>query len=414
MMELINSLNNKLKDTTRFRVCLLLCSILLIIIREPALLIHPRLWAEEGCIFYQFALHHSLYDIFTTAHVGYLTLFNSIVSTLQAKVFSVENAATVSTYMGFLVELIPVYIIIFTTHKFWDSPLKKITCAFAVIVLSAPELWLNTTNSHFVFGLITFLIMITSAIELSLMQKYFFRLLLFIGSLTGPASIFFTPMFLLKAYREKSKEKYIQAGIISICAIIQALAILYAIFFNNTYHRLSEHNYAKTFTHFFTDNFSMIPHASVSYLHGITFYIGFLFGVLMAIFYVYLLIKNRRDSDYLISLISLLVVGTFSTLGSLHMAGSPRYAYIPGCIFIILIISEAFKMRNYLGKIRYVAPIIVILVLAANTIYYQHGMRNVYAESYPKWAIEVAKWRADSTYAPMVHPGLDAGQCVRF
>jgi len=411
-MEVIDKINYKLKDTFRFRVVLFLCSILLISVREPALLLHPRLWAEEGCIFYQYALHQSIYTIFTTVHVGYLTLFNSIVSSLQAKVFPIENAAIVSTYMGFLVQLIPVYIIIFTSPKFWDTPLKKIICSFIIIVVLAPELSLNTTNSHFIFGLVTFLIMINNTTALSRLQKYFFRLLLLIGGLTGPASILFIPTFLVKAYYQKNKEKYIQAAILSICGLIQAFIILYAILYNNTYHRLAEHNYARTISHFFTDNFSMIPHASVSYLHGITFYAGFLFGVLMFVYYVYLLIANKKDSDYVLSLISLFIVGTCSTLGSLHMAGSPRYAYIPSCIFLIVITSEFLKRISLVNKTHYIAGLVLFICLSANTVYYHYGMRNVYADSYPKWKDEVAKWRADNTYKPRVHPGLDAGQCV--
>ncbi|MEO8759304.1 MAG: hypothetical protein ABI388_00190, partial [Bacteroidia bacterium] len=85
-MKLITSINTSLKDTFLFRITLILGSILLISIREPALLLNPRFWGEEGSIFYQFALHHSVLEILTTAHVGYLTFFNSIVSSLQAKV----------------------------------------------------------------------------------------------------------------------------------------------------------------------------------------------------------------------------------------------------------------------------------------------------------------------------------------
>jgi len=64
-MDLIKTINTKLKDCMRFRIVLILGGILLIIAREPALLLHPRLWAEEGSIFYQFALHHSIFEIFT-------------------------------------------------------------------------------------------------------------------------------------------------------------------------------------------------------------------------------------------------------------------------------------------------------------------------------------------------------------
>ncbi len=411
-MKFINYINNTLKDNRNFRISLLFVCIVLIGFREPALLLHPRLWAEEGCVFYQFALHHSVYKIFTTAHVGYLTLFNSLVSAMQAKVFSVENAAVVSTYIGFFIQLIPIYIILFSKNKFWDNPLKKMLCVLMITIVMAPELMLNTTNSHFIFGLITFLIMIVSTNKISKIKKYFFRTLLFIGALTGPASMLIAPVFLLKAYHQKSKEKYIQALIIIICAISQLTVILYAIFYNNTYNRLSTHNYKHTLYAFFVDNFSTLPHTSTSYLHIILFFLGICFGVFMAVLYVFIFIKNRPDTNYLIALISILIVGTFSTLGSLNMEGSPRYGYIPTCIFIILLINESFKLNRY--KIKYITSFALLICLLTNTAYYRYGMRNVYKADYPKWVDEVAKWRIDSTYSPRVHPGSDAGQCVKL
>ncbi|HKC67427.1 MAG TPA: hypothetical protein VKG26_04305 [Bacteroidia bacterium] len=406
---------SKVKDNFTFRLICVLCCAILIIFRQPDLIKHPRLWGEEGCVFYQFALHHSVYEIYTTAHVGYLTLFNSIVSFVQAKLFSVEHAAVISTYFGFLIQLIPVYIICFTNNKFWSTPLKKMLYVLAIIVVAAPELWLNTTNSHFIFGLITFLIMVISVNELSKFQQYFFRALLFIGGLTGPASVLFTPAFIFKAYREKNKEKYIQAGILSICAVIQTGVIVYSILYNNTYNRLSNHDYKRTVYSFFVDNFSILPHTSTSYLHLTVFYLGLTFGIMMAVLFMYLLIKTRDNTDYFVSLISLLIVGVFSTLGSLNMAGSPRYAYIPGCIFIIIIISEAFENEtNQNLKLKRVSILVLILCLAANIGYYRYGMRNVYAPNYPKWADEVAKWRNDKSYNPKIHPGTDAGQCVKL
>ncbi len=395
--------NIKLKDNLAFRLTILVGAALLIILREPQLFLYPRLWAEEGTIFYAFARHHSVWNIFTTAHVGYLTLFNSIVSSIQAKIFSVENVAVVSTYMGFLIQLMPVYIIAFTNNKFWDSPLKKIICSFIVIIVMATELWLNTTNSHFIMGLITFLIMVISAATLSKAQKYFFRILLIIGGLTGPASIFFTPTFLLKAYRERSREKYIQAGILLLCAIIQAGVILYAIFFNNTYKRLSVHDLKTTRYHFIIDNFSLLPHSRPFNYHVLSFDFITLFGIMIGIFYAYLLIRNIRNFDNLIPLISLGVVGVFSTLGSLDMAGGTRYAYIPTCILLIILTSEAFTFL--VSKAGFAALFIICFCLTSNSIVYrQIFIQWAYKTDYPKWKNEVFKWRADSTYKPVIHP----------
>jgi hypothetical protein len=406
-MKLVTTINNKLKDTMKFRITLILCSILLIAVREPVFILYPRLWAEEGCIFYQFALHHSLYEIFTTAHVGYLTLFNSIVSAIQAKEFAVENVAIVSTYIGFFVQLIPVYIISFTNNEFWSNPIKKIFCILIVIVVTAPEQWLNTTNSHFIFGLITFLILIISASEISKFQKYFFRILLIIGGLTGPASIFFTPTFLLKAYREKSKEKYIQAGILSVCAVIQAIVIVYSILFDNKYNRLSEHNHLRAVYHFVIDNFSMISQSSTSYFHPITRYLSVFFGALMVIVYTFIMFRNRKNDLYLIPLLSMIIVGLFSTLGSLHMAGGPRYAYVPTCILMMVLLSDLFNLKQ---RIQYIASLALIICLTLYIIDYRKSMVSVYNSTYPKWKDELKKHEVDSTYNPHIHPAMDQWQ----
>jgi hypothetical protein len=401
-MNLLYIINAKLKDNLHFRIILVFCSILLIVLREPALFLAPRLWAEEGFIFYSFALHHSVWGIFTTAHVGYLILFNSIVSSLQAKIFSVENAATVSTYFGFLVQLIPIYIIAFTTSKLWDNPVKKIFCVFIIIVM-APELWLNTTNSHFIFGLITFLIIVISGTALSRFQKYFFRVLLLIGGLTGPASIFFTPTFLLKAYREKSKEKYMQAGILTVCVFIQAFIIMYSIFFNNTYKRLAVHNLSTSRYHFIIDNFSLLPHSSHFSYQLFSFDVITLFGVLIGCLYIYLLFENRKKNEYLIPLLSFMVVAVFFTLGSLDMAGGARYGYIPTCILLIIIVSKAFQ--SGFNRIKYIVLPLFTICLLANAIWYRPVIHEwMYSSTAPKWKGEVANWRADSAYIPKTHP----------
>ena len=401
-MEIINAINTKLKDTMRFRMVLVLCGTLAIILREPEMFLYPRIWAEEATVFYTFARHHSVLAIFTTAHVGYLTLFNSIVSIIQAKLFSVENAAAVSTYMGFLVQLIPLYIIAFTTHKFWNNPIKKMICVLIVISVMAPELYINTTNSHFILGLITFLIMMISPNTLSRFQKYFFRTLLFLGGLTGPASIFFTPTFLFKAYREKNKEKYIQAGIITVCAIIQACVILYSIFYNNTYNRLSVTDFKTTRYRFIIDNFTLMPHSHL--FDGQLFSIDhiILIGLLMSGFYAYLFLKNYRNSEYLIALISFIIIAILSTLGSLHMGGGPRYAYIPTCILLIVLMSQFFEPKR-----NYIALFILVFCLSINVFHYTTNINNwAYKPSYPKWRTEVAKWRLDSTYNPKIHPAF--------
>jgi hypothetical protein len=245
--------------------------------------------------------------------------------------------------------------------------------------------------------------MIIYADTLSVTQKHALRFFLFMGGLTGPASIFFTPTFLLRAYKEKSREKYIQAGIITVCAIIQAIVIVYAIFYNNTYNRLAVYDFRVTRYRFIIDNFTFLLHKPLVCYQLFSIDSIILFGILIGCLYTYLLIKNRKRSEYLIPLLSFIIVAVLSTLGSLNMGGGTRYAYIPTCILMIVFVSAFFELQ--FKHMHYVVLSIFIFCLAADTFWYKPVINEwAYKPSYPKWKTEVAKWRADSTYKLKIHP----------
>jgi hypothetical protein len=376
---------------------LLLWCILLIACRETRLLTSPRLWAEEGKIFYSYALHHSVMDIFLTPQVGYLTLFNSIISFVQARIFPVELAPVVSTYAGFLVQLIPVLIILFTTHPFWNSPLKKMLLSTFIILVTPPELWLNTTNSHFIFGLTTFLILVIPAEQLSPVKKWLFRILLVLGNLTGPASMFLTPVFFIQAYYEKSREKYIQAGIQTIFALVQGSIVVYSLFFRNSYHRLQEYNLSVTVYNFFIDHFSL----NVIFQDSAIRHAG---GILMAVYFIYLFVKRRKNRTYVVFMLSFIISALFATAGSLQMEGSPRYGYITTCIFLMLLIADTWELFSNKQKLWFIPAIILGFVFVINVIDFRSRMEEVYSPEYPHWKDEMVKWHADPSYHPKIHP----------
>jgi hypothetical protein len=387
---------HKLENTAKFRLLFILWCILLIACRETDYLVHPRFWAEEGKIFFSFALHHSTWENFTTPLVGYLTFFNSIISSIQ-KIFSLESAPAISTYSGFLVQLIPIYIILFTTHPFWNTPLKKILISLTIILVTPPELWLNTTNSHFIFGLITFLILVVPAKQLSAKQKWFFRILLLLGNLTGPASMLFTPLFFIQAYFEKSREKYIQSIIQTIFALLQAGIVIYSLLYQNQYHRLEHCEFATTINNFFIDHFSLnVILLSIIDRRNT--------GILIALYFVYLFIKKIKQRDYLPFLIGFFLCSIFSTAGSLKMEGSPRYGYITTCILLILIITHAIELLGERKKAGFIISTLAVLALTLNAVYYKSRMEEIYTPEFPVWKQELSKWRADPTYKPKIHP----------
>jgi len=371
---------------------LLVSCILIIAFREIDLLSYPRFWAEEGQLFYPFALKHSVADIFSTPLVGYLTLFNSIISASQAKLMSIESAPLLSTYIGFLVQLIPVLIIIFTSHPFWNNAIRKAICSLIIVIIVPPEMFLNTTNSHFIFGLVTFLIMVVSSAQLSNLKKHAFRILLIIGGLTGPASMFLAPLFIFKAYQDKTKEKRIQTIILSVCSIIQASVIVHTLLYDNNYKRLQPFDFHLTLSAFFTDNFSLNMNRSS-------------FGMLMSVLFLYLFFKNRKSKEHLLFFLSFIIIAIFSTLGSLNMQGAPRYSYIPTCIFMLLMASEFFELKlNQISLQPILAFVFFVPCLIMSSVCFKYRMQYVYKSDLPKWKDEVMKYRLDTNYKPKIHP----------
>jgi hypothetical protein len=151
---------------------LFIFGIIWIILREPLLFVHTRFWAEEGIIFYSSAVLNTFWENITTVHVGYYTLFNVLITEF-AVLFPLESGPLITTLAGFLITVIPVYIIAFTQSVFWNSLFKRLFSILLVITFAPPEIWLNTTNIHCYFGLITFLILLVNTIIVLLLNYGF-------------------------------------------------------------------------------------------------------------------------------------------------------------------------------------------------------------------------------------------------
>lgn len=392
-----------IKDSLGFRLSLACWCILVIAFKEINLVLYPRLWAEEGAIFYTFAAHHSFWAILAKPHIGYYTLFNGIVSALQAKVFQPEAAAWVSTVAGFLVQFIPLLIVLFSNHSLWDNPFKKTMTSCIIIFIVPPELWLNTTNSHFVFGLITFLILITPVCSLSGLERWCFRVLLVLGTLSDPISVFLTPLFLVKWHIKRHREYGIQAGIQLLCSALQAWVILHSLLYDNSCARLQLRDWQLTVQGFFIDHFSL---NLVMLSPGVRL----ILGIIMAAYFAYICCHRRAGREHVYFFAGFIIIALVSTLGSLKMAGAPRYGYVTTCLLMIILFSEAHSHVDSRSCSRIVAMVIFALALTMNGIYYKSRMMECYSPAYPKWKEEVAKWRIDKNYHPVIHPVWDPGK----
>jgi hypothetical protein len=331
----------------------------------------------------------------TTPLVGYYTLFNVITSNLALAV-PLEYAPAVTTYLSLLIQIIPVAIIIYTDYVLWNTPTKKIILALIITTLTPLELWMNTTNSHILFGLIVFLIAISSTETQSFFQKWGYRAILTLGTLTGPASSFSTPIFWLRLYRERKKEIFIQTGIVTLCALTQVIIVVYSALYKNKYSRFSNFDFFQFLEYYMRDSFGLLLPFETETL--------ILLGIYFAIYFVYLFIINRKRTEYQYLGISFIIITILSILGSLSMKGSPRYSFIPTIILYLILIDEFSTQRLKLNVRQITVSLFLMISLTFSFSNYSKEILKFYSPFFPKWKQEAKLFKENPNYKPKVHP----------
>ena len=199
---------------------LLLLFSLLVALRDPWLLLHGRLWAEEGTVYLRNAWSSDLPATLFSAHLGYYALWPNFCSLLAAHVFPLQYAALVDTWCSFFIQVFAGYLILqceaFSTVRF-----KSL--ALLVLLLAAPnrQVWLNTVNSQFYLVVCAVIVFLSRTDRHQLLRNFTLAL----AGLTGPVTTFLTPFFLLRALFAKTRSAYLQAAVITAWACTQILVI---------------------------------------------------------------------------------------------------------------------------------------------------------------------------------------------
>jgi len=221
-----------------------------------------------------------------------------------------------------------------------------------------------------------------------------------LGTLTDPISLFLTPLFVMKWHADRRKENCVQAVIQLLCSTIQAGVILYSLLYDNSYARLQFHNWRVIVKGFFIDHFSL----NLVMFNPDCKYRWLIVGILMAAYFIYVCVIRRTSREHFYFLAGFIIVALISTLGSLQAQGGPRYGYVPTCILMIILFAEACSLVRVRNYSRIIAMVIFTFALTVNGIYYKFRMMESYSPAYPKWKEEVAKWRTNRDYKPIIHP----------
>ncbi|HZL99111.1 MAG TPA: hypothetical protein VFD43_02570, partial [Planctomycetota bacterium] len=202
-----------------------------ILLREPRLLLEPRLWGEDGSNYYRYAFQNGWLAALTYFPVngpGYYSFAQDAAAALAVALGPPERAAQIFLWISLLAQLTPALVVLFGRSYVWDTTWKRaLVCALIVFSPAAGiELWLNLVIAMNHFGLAALCLLVEDLrAPVSRTRAWLQRLLLVAGGLTGPWVVALTPLFVLKARSERSREARVQLGLLLAACLVQGAIV---------------------------------------------------------------------------------------------------------------------------------------------------------------------------------------------
>jgi hypothetical protein len=411
-----------------WRLGLLAALALLTAWRQPGLLASPRFWAEEGTLYFPYAYSHSFLQNLFHSELGYYTFYHSIITSL-ATLVPLEYAPTVTTWGAFLAQLGIGCLILWGDIPILDSRSKRMVVLLLVPMICYPRNWLNTLGVHFWLCILAFLLLIEAADREWSPRDLLRWLGLAVAGLTGVTTCFLTPVFILKAAASKSRRFIGHAAILSFCSLVQILVFLHTrltnpaslsarFVYNNPFSLLKKvliYQFAEPFLghmpfeHPFgtkvgkaiialfdllgiADSFSWELEAAATAA-----------GFCLLLFVAYLFCRTFNSPEYRYLIMAFLLVFVLSTVSSASFSAGPRYTFAPNAMLIVFAVSLLGDVRFPIARRALV--VLVFFSLVIHVVEFRHGMYNLaYNDQWPKWSVEVQRWRTVPGYRPRIWP----------
>jgi len=204
----------------------------LAICRAPGLLIEPRLFAEEASIYLAYSRHHSfLATLFLVptagGPAGYMMLATNLVMAL-GQALPLEYLPRLTSLAALGIQLLPTIAVLFGRSACWPSVQGRVGAAmvFALSPALAPETWLTTLHAPIYLALTATVILLAEEPKTN-KGRWAARVALVVGAASGAYTSLLLPAFLWRAWRDRSREVWLQLACVAVPALLQV--IFYAI-----------------------------------------------------------------------------------------------------------------------------------------------------------------------------------------
>jgi hypothetical protein len=195
-------------------------------IRAPLFFHEPRLWAEEGSVYLLSAMTSPWQQALLAPHLGYYALFANSASLIAWYVGGLLHAPAITTWLAFLVQLLPCSIILWGNSELWEhSPWQRLFALLTCLMLGYSEVWLNTINSQIFFALSTALILSLKTPDRPITRWGLGVGLIFMG-LSSPLPGFLTPLYWFRWFRQREPWRLGLALLLTITFVVQIITTL--------------------------------------------------------------------------------------------------------------------------------------------------------------------------------------------
>lgn len=374
-----------------------------------------RFWAEEGVVYFKNAWDEPWFISWfaVAADAGYVNLAAGIATWLGLHLGGLLRAPEITVTIALTIQCLPVYLIL--SHDFpWRR--SMVATLAAVILCAVPpvtgEVWLNTITSQFHLALCSALIFAAPAQRG--VKTYIDCLILVFAVLSGPATCFLMPLFVLDAVRDRQAGSVVRSVILMLGFAVQIMvfllhplaergshlgpaALLSMISLHTIVLQFSGLDIARDFAKYLAAAHSAHKVLWAGPLIFISFY-----GV------IGIRILKRWDSALarlwvcclVFALVSFYEAWGGSFGGLLSVIADQRYAFAPmvlnGLLLTGLASDKLGRMRGLFAS----AAVIVIVIGATN---FRRGTAQ-FANG-PPWRPAVAAWRKDPAHILPVWPG---------
>ncbi len=376
-------------STRRETLIMLLLAFALLAVRNPALLLHGRLWAEEGTVYLRFAWENAFWHALVAHHQGYYALLPNLVGLVAARALPLSAAALLFVWTAALVQLLAAWLI-FDADIFTSFPTKLLAVAVVLLVPSSAEVWLNVANSQL------YLLLCSLAMLLSFRAQAYKNVLLAFASLTGVLSCLLCPFFLAKGFLLRTRTAISQA-VISLCCTLVQLGVVLAAGARENPHQLQYVGEAALVKNVFLPFTSVVTAYHVSDLlraHAAAGIVGAPFVFLC--FFAALLALGTRGGWPAVTLLGIgLCVESFSVLTGLEMHATVIRPYANNRYFLMLNVCVGLALVCVLQnaqaqRLRRVSLVLLVCLLASGVLDFYKS--RPFTAAGPRWAPQITQW----------------------